>query len=53
MARPLVVILVLIACGTASRAGLASDDAGRGPLYFERDIRPILKAHCFLCHGEE
>src|ERR1700744_5092892 len=23
------------------------------PLSFEHDVRPILKAHCIQCHGEE
>ena len=23
------------------------------PLTYERDVRPILKAHCFQCHGED
>jgi mono/diheme cytochrome c family protein len=29
-------------------AGPAESD-----LYFEKHVRPILKAHCFQCHGEE
>ena len=35
--------LLLFACGHAIAAA---------PLTFEKDIRPILKAHCFDCHGE-
>ena len=31
---------------------LSAQDAATG-LTFERNVRPILKAHCFMCHGEE
>jgi len=38
-------LLLCVAAGSAS--------AGRGDaLMFEKDVRPILKAHCFHCHGE-
>src|SRR6187551_3040197 len=26
--------------------------AGRGAPVYEKDVRPVLKAHCFHCHGE-
>jgi mono/diheme cytochrome c family protein len=42
-------IVILIAIGGLTAAGrlLAAD----APLSFERDIRPILRAHCLDCHG--
>ncbi|MBE2284082.1 MAG: DUF1553 domain-containing protein [Prosthecobacter sp.] len=32
---------------------VAAMPAAAAPLTFEKDVRPILKAHCFHCHGEE
>ena len=31
---------------------VASSSPAASPLTFEKDVRPILKAHCFDCHGE-
>ena len=31
----------------------AAFPAAAASLTFEKDVRPILKAHCFQCHGEE
>src|SRR5947207_3037406 len=32
---------------------LASASRAEQPLTFEQHVRPILRAHCFQCHGEE
>lgn len=41
-------VSVVVAVGTASRM-FAVESA----LVFEKDVRPILKAQCFHCHGED
>ena len=30
-----------------------SSASAEGPVHYETQIRPLLKAHCFHCHGEE
>jgi hypothetical protein len=40
--------LLLVVAGN-----LAAGDAQNSGIIFERDIRPILKAHCLQCHGDE
>jgi Protein of unknown function (DUF1553)/Protein of unknown function (DUF1549)/Planctomycete cytochrome C len=45
---PLAVLMALLDAG-AARSGERSSEAPT----FEATVRPILKAHCFQCHGEE
>lgn len=48
----LVRMALAVVCLSLSAGGAEAGASGVGMPTFERDIRPILKAHCFHCHGE-
>src|SRR3954453_1632021 len=45
--------LLLLALALALPPRVSASEPASRPLTYEQHVRPILKAHCFQCHGEE
>jgi hypothetical protein len=52
MTRGLPVILCILLLTSAGSRDVIAAKIASSALTFERDVRPILKANCFHCHGE-
>ena len=53
MKTHLLVSLTILSLFTASQRDAEGDEEPRGPVGFNRDIRPILSDKCFACHGPD
>ncbi len=45
--------LFVMTCIAVSGSGRVLAEQDASPVSYERDVRPIFKAHCLHCHGEE